>query len=484
LQKTISDKEVGIAGQQIRLAKDNVNVVRQERVMANLQLQHAGAGADFLATKFTNVDLYDFMAGVLGGVYSYFLQQASATALLAERQLAFERQDTAPHIIQADYWQAPSSTGGVVPSEVADRQGVTGSARLLEDVHRLDQHAFETRKRLLQVSQTISLAQQEPFGFELFRETGVLPFATPMELFDRGFPGHYLRLIKRVRVSIVALVPPAHGVRATLTASGISRVVIAGGIFQDSFQSIDVRRPPEQIAFTSPLNATGLLELEPEGELLLPFEGMGVDTSWELALPKPANPLDYRAISDVLLTIEFTALHHPIYREQVLQQMDPSISADRGFSFRTEFADAFYDLSNPVDEDGPLVAQFETRRSDFPPNVVDLRIQHVLLYFSVGSSNGREAPAAEPLEVPVSHLLFTERGSDTAVGGAAMSSKDGVISTRRGNGGSWNGMIGLAPAGTWELALGEEMRSRVTDGQLQDIVLVLTCAGRTPAWPV
>jgi len=32
-------------------------------------------------------------------------------------------------------------------------------------------------------------------------ETGVLPFVTPMDLFDRDCPGHYLRLIKRVRAN-------------------------------------------------------------------------------------------------------------------------------------------------------------------------------------------------------------------------------------------------------------------------------------------
>jgi hypothetical protein len=139
----------------------------------------------------------------------------------------------------------------------------------------LDQFAFETKKRKLQLAQTFSLTQLFPAEFQRFRETGSLPFATPMALFDQGFPGHYLRLSKRVHVSVVALISPTHGIRATLIASGVSRVVSGG----DVFQTIVVRRDPELIAFTSPSNATGLLELDPEGELLLPFESMGVDTS-------------------------------------------------------------------------------------------------------------------------------------------------------------------------------------------------------------
>ena len=120
------------------------------------------------------------------------------------------------------------------------------------------------------------LAQLAPAEFQRFRETGRLLFATPTDLFDRDFPGHYLRLIKRVRTSVLALIPPIRGIRATLTASGLSRVVTGG----DVFQTIVVRRDPELIAFTSPSNATVLIELEPEGEMLLPFESMGVDTTW------------------------------------------------------------------------------------------------------------------------------------------------------------------------------------------------------------
>jgi hypothetical protein len=129
---------------------------------------------------------------------------------------------------------------------------LTGSARLLQDIYQLDQYAFENNKRKLQLSKTISLAQLSPFEFEQFRETGVLRFATPMELFDRDYRGHYLRLIHKVRVSTVALIPPSQGIHATLTASGLSRVVIGG----DIFQTVLVRRDPQSIALSSPLNAT------------------------------------------------------------------------------------------------------------------------------------------------------------------------------------------------------------------------------------
>jgi Tc toxin complex TcA C-terminal TcB-binding domain len=329
------------------------------------------------------------------------------------------------------------------------------------------------KARKLQLSQTFSLAQLAPAEFQRFRETGRLLFATPMELFDRDFPGHYLRLIKRVRTSVLALIPPIRGIRATLTATGLSRVVTGGEVFQ----TIVVRRDPELIAFTSPSNATGLIELEPEGELLLPFESMGVDTTWELQMPKAANPFDYRTIADVVFTVEYTALQSFDYRQQVIKQLPDRLSAERPLSLRDQFADQWYALHNPRQATTPLVVTFKTVRTDFPPNVEELRLQQVLLAFV--------RAAGQSFEVASPQLRFTPQGETVPVGGAAGSSVEGISSTRRSNAGSWTALIGQSPVGTWKLTLPntEEMKNRFKHEEIDDILLVLTYAGRTPARP-
>ncbi len=199
---------------------------------------------------------------------------------------------------------------------------MTGAERLLADIYRLDQYAFENDRRKLNLAQTFSLAQMAPFEFQRFRETGILPFATPTRLFDAGFPGHYLRLIKRVRTSVVALIPPVQGIRATLIASGISRTVVGGDVFQE----VAIRRDSEVVALTSPMNATGVFEMDVQSDMLLPFEAMGVDTSWEFQMPRAANPFDFDSISDVLVTIEYTALNNFDYRQQVIQKFNSRVS--------------------------------------------------------------------------------------------------------------------------------------------------------------
>jgi len=240
-------------------------------------------------------------------------------------------------VIQGDYYAPPDGS--------TDHQGITGSARLLADVVQLDQHAFLTDQRRLQLTKTFPLARLAPIEFEHFRETGVILVGTPEELFDRDFPGHYMRLIKQVRTSVTALTSPTDGIHATLSTTGTSRVVIGS----DTFRSVVVRRDPETIGLTSPRDSTGLFDLIPDSqrELLLPFEGTGVDTVWRFDLPKAANSFDYSTIADVLLTLEYTALNSFDYRQQVIQTLDPQLSLDRSFSFSQQFPDQWYDLNNP-----------------------------------------------------------------------------------------------------------------------------------------
>lgn len=472
-QQTLALQDVLIGTQQVKIAEQHVQVVGQERQIAKLQAEFAEVNADFLATKFTNAELYEWMSDVLLRVYSYFLQQATSGAQVAASQLAFERQEVPPPYIQADYWEPPNDSGATVgEGKAVDRRGLTGSARLFQDITQLDQYAFETTQLKLQLSYTLPLALAVPVEFQRFRETGVLVFSTPMELWDRCFPGHYLRLIKRVRTTVVALIPPSQGIRATLTHSGTSRVVIGG----DIFQTVIVRRSPQSVALTSPRDATGVFELEQQSDLLLPFENIGVDTTWEFRMPRAANAIDYGTIADILITIDYTALDSYDYRQQVIQSLRPTQTSERPFSLRHQFADQWYDLHNADLTATPMTVRFDTRREDYAPNLTSLKIQHVALYFSRKSG--------KTFEIPVTYLRFTEEGGQGAVGGGGQTI-DGLISTRSGNGGSWTPIIGKAPFGTWELAFPDMpiMKSRFKNEEIEDILFVITYSGRTPDWP-
>jgi hypothetical protein len=426
-----------------------------------------------LNRKFTSVELYDWMIGVLQGVYRYFLQQATGMAQLASQQLAFERAELPEPMIQSDYWETASAEDALSSGEGRglDRRGLTGSTRLLQDITRLDQQAFASNRRRLQLVKTVSLSQLAPVEFYRFRESGLITFNVPLDHFDRDFPGHYHRLIRRVRTSVVALIPPTQGIRATLTSTGTSRVVIGDTLFQ----TIRLRRDPETVALTSPINATGLFELEaPPAELNLPFEWCGVDMTFELRMPRAANPFDYQTIADVLFAIEYTALDSYDYRQQVLQTMRPTLSSERPFSLRQEFPDAWYDLHNPQQSPPPpMTVRFNIRREDFAPNLDGLTIQHIAFYVA--------RSAGSRVELHNVGLHLTPAGGGGRFGGDG-ETRDGLISTRQGNAGNWSSLQTQNPIGTWELQLpGSEAQFR--SGAIEDILLVITYGGRTPAWP-
>lgn len=470
LQQRLAGLDVQIGDRQIAAANDTVRVVEQEGATAGLEADNARVTAEFLSKKFTDVELYDWMSSVLEGIYRTMLQQATAVANLAVQQLTFERQEPPPTLIKADYWTSGASGTGV------DRKGLTGSARLLQDIEALDQHAFLTRQRKLQLSTTISLARLAPAEFQRFRETGVMDFATPMELFDRDFPGHYLRLIQRVKVSVIALIPPTQGIHATLASTGISRVVTG----PDLFQTVTIRREPEEVALTSPTEATGLFELESQhqNELLLPFEGNGVDTAFQFRMPKAANPWDYSTLADVLITYEYSADDSFDYRQQVIRALPPFLQAERGFSLRNDFPDAWYDLHNPElqAEEQRMLVRVRTVREDFPSNLDQLRIDHLLLHL------GRVDPTVG--EVRDLRLTFQEAGAGAPIGGAA-STIDGIVSTRQGNAGAWQPIIGRRPFGVWELQLpyNEQTVDLFKNERIEDGLLVISYSGLLPDWP-
>jgi Tc toxin complex TcA C-terminal TcB-binding domain/Concanavalin A-like lectin/glucanases superfamily len=491
LQHTLARDDAAIADQQVEVAKARSQLATQELTVAETAERHAQAAVNYLAGRRLTGEMYAWMAGELGEVYRYLLRQATSVAQLAEQQLAFERQQPPPATIKTNYWtKSGSGQGDTEPN----RRGLTGSARLLRDLTELDQHAFETNRRKLNLEQVFSLSRTAPEAFAAFRRTGVLPFATPMDTFDRRFPGHFLRTIRRVRLSMVALVPPTHGIAANLTCSGQSRVVVGQ---LGTFQPIALTRPPDTVAYTSPVGSTGVFELDPQPELKYWFEDHGVDTTWELRLPRPANPIDYQAIADVLVTVEYTALHDADYARQVQSTLPQRTRGTLALSLRDRFPDAWYALVEPGPFEPAKVppVTLPVDRADFPRNLEDIRLDAVSLL--VVRSGPREEETAE---LAVNHLHLV-RGNRRIQGGAA-TAVDDVISTRLGSGASWADLTDppshvappggqptpwdKSPTGVWELALSEDpdTREALHSGRVADLALVLSYRAELPPWPV
>jgi hypothetical protein len=253
----------------------------------------------------------------------------------------------------------------------------------------------------------------------------------------------------------------------------MSRVVIStNGLFQTQI----LRRPPETLSLSAPYNSTGLFDLQQPSDMSLPFQDLGAATSFQFSMPKAANPFDYSSIADVLVTMDYTALDSFDYRQQVIQLLNTRLtrSADRAYSFRAEFADAWYDLNNPDQSATPMSVSLETNTDDFPPNMKSLKIAQVALYFARSTGSKLEIGAVEL------RLGATDDGS---LGGPC-ATVDGLISTRGANGGAWLSLVDANPVGTWRLTLPVDTSSSFQSEEITDILLVITFIGTLPQWPV
>ena len=229
------------------------------------------------------------------------------------------------------------------------------------------------------------------------------------------------------------------------------------------------------VALTSPVGATGVFDLDLQPELLLPFEGLGVDTTWQLELPPAGNPFNFASIADVVLGIDYTALADLDYRTVVCRQLnqDRQRSVDQGFSLRDDFPDAFYGLLNPTDPTGSRAASITVMDTDIPSVLSDVAVDQIAVYVS---------PAVAGVNITLAFGPYS--GTGTTDG-------DGVVSTRRGNApAGWSQITtetsttepyGIPPQGTWTITFDEAGGSLLDRGAITDVQLFITVQRECPA---
>jgi len=477
-----------IANTQQLLAEDRYQITLQERRISQLSRDNANDVLEFLDNKFTSRELYAWMGSVVSQAYRYFLQQATGMAKLAQRQLAFERQEPELGYILEDYWTYAQPGGRPAGGAEKDRRGLTGSVRLLQDITRLDQRAFLTDRRRIPLPKHISLFAHDPIAFLRFRETGILPINTTMDQFDRDFPGDYLRLVKRIRVSVVALIPPLDGIKATLSSTGISRVVRGC----DRYQEATLATQPETVAITAPSQGPGLMELQQDqAEMYLPFEGLGVASSWVFSLPKAANAFDFNTIADVIFTIEYSAIYSDEYRRQVVQRLNSSLAyqGERTFSLRQHFADEWYSLHHPElidDVNLKLRPTLQINRSDYPPNLIDgsLKLSQLSIYVV------RREGITDEIELSSLSWVFPDlSGLAPFNNSTTIATRSGLLTTRDLPAASaFSALRDKSPIGTLSFQLGgliagKQFEDALREGLITDILVAVAIRGDLPPWP-
>jgi Tc toxin complex TcA C-terminal TcB-binding domain len=305
LQANLAARELAQMGRQIIASLIAEQVAYHEYQTVKTQVQQAQDVQAFLQGKFTSAVFYAWMQSDLSALYYQYYRFACDTARRAEQTMKQELMRPeldATSFIQFNYWDA-------------GHQGLLSGEALYLDVKRMELAYHDNNKRELELTRHVSLRQLDPLALLTLRLTGSVTVTVPEWLYDRDCPGHYMRRIKSVSLSVPSVAGPYTSVNATLSLqSSTIRVSpqLAGGQYARDTTSADDRfvdyfGSTDTIVTSSGTADSGMFETSLRDERFLPFEGAGAVSTWTLSLPAQLPAFDYTTISDVILHIRYTA---------------------------------------------------------------------------------------------------------------------------------------------------------------------------------
>jgi hypothetical protein len=202
-QTDTSKKEIEQLEKQVLSAEIRLAIAERDLGNHQIQIDNALEADEFMRSKFTNQQLYDWMIGQVSSVYFQSYQLAYNTAKKAEKCFQDELGIENGSYIQFGYWDSL-------------KKGLLSGEKLQYDLRRLEIAYLEQNKRDFEITKHISLALIDPLALLRLKETGACEISLPEELFDLDFPGHYFRKIKSVSLSIPCIAGPYTSVNATL----------------------------------------------------------------------------------------------------------------------------------------------------------------------------------------------------------------------------------------------------------------------------
>jgi hypothetical protein len=334
-QKDLAARDIQMLDKQIEAARIRVQIAERSLALHEKSIEQMDEILELTDGKFTNLGRYTWLSTRLRRLYRDAYQNAMALARLAEQAFRFERGDETSPGLSASPWDSLHA-------------GLLAGEQLLTDLQNLERRFLETNYRSLEIDQAFALSQVSPEALVQLRETGECRFTITSLFFDLYYPGHYKRRIKGVRLTIPSITGPYVNVSATLTLErSWIRPTPAPGQAQ-------VEMPPRRsvsVATSTAQNDAGVFELSFRDERYMPFEGAGAISAWHLELPKTFRQFDYQTITEVILSISYTAEQDSGLRSRV--EADNATVADsaldylkrnsvaRLFSLRQDFSGAF-----------------------------------------------------------------------------------------------------------------------------------------------
>ncbi|SCW87288.1 MULTISPECIES: neuraminidase-like domain-containing protein [unclassified Pseudomonas] len=308
-ERAALDKQ--LEAQKIQIQASVISLNQQVRSIEQAREMYA-----FLTqTRTSRASLYRWMQSKMATLYFQTYDAVTALCLSVQSCWQYEIGDYESHFILPGAW-------------VDSHHGFTAGETLTLGLLRMESAFIHRYERRLTIRKMVSLRDYfapEAWADKLqaLQDTGKLDFSLDSRFYDSDYPGHYLRQIRRVSVTLPALLGPYETVSMTLTQIS-SKLLIKpdpGGarhLYDPQHADADTTyvrynlRAQPQIAVSDGLDDDGTgSRFAFDEERYASFERTGAISSWQLAIPRTLPGQQERllaSLTDIIVQVEYTAL--------------------------------------------------------------------------------------------------------------------------------------------------------------------------------
>ncbi|NWC00957.1 hypothetical protein HX882_34375, partial [Pseudomonas gingeri] len=327
--------EIAVIDEQIEVQKVAIAAADTSLLQAQKARDQAEIYYDFLKLRATGPGLYQWLLSQMSTLYFQAYDAVLSMCLATEAGWQYELGDHDTRFIPHDAW-------------ADNRQGLNAGEALKLGLLRMESAFLNRHERRLELTKTLSLKSllkdYDPNAaldnatlgvtgwaavLDQLKEHGEISFQLNSSLFDKDYPGHYLRQLVGVSLSFPVVLGPYQDIHATLIQARSSTLLkpSLGGVASlyrdanelavDSDIELDRRylvfnpRLSQQVGLSSGLDDYGLFTLNFDDERYLPFEGTGAVSSWVLSFPRhdsaPQQEV-FDSLTDIIVQVRYLAV--------------------------------------------------------------------------------------------------------------------------------------------------------------------------------
>ena len=429
LQVTTIGIEIEQIDRQILAAQRHRDSALRELNSQQRMIEHTAEVQDFLRDKFSNGELYLYLQRDTAVLHRQMYDLTRHAAHRAQRAYNRERGHTARRFLPDPGWDNL-------------HEGLQAGEKLHVALRQMEGAYTDLNCREYELTKHLSLRLDFPLQFLHLLQAGWTEIEIPEWLFDLTNPGHYMRRIKSMTLTIPCVVGPYTGVNCKLTLlssqtrvhpwltgplarccdecrdrdGGCSCGGRCGDCRKECWRCGCNRDEPadgyvalpadprivheyaatDAIATSSGQNDSGMFELNFRDERYLPFEFAGAVSRWRIELPPENNFFDPDTITDLVLHLNYTAREGgEALRRAASEQAQRHLpgAGVRLFDVRRDLPDAWASLTHPAPGACEAVLPLRLGRGHFPylPCGRDVQITRLDIFVEMEDPDCRDA---------------------------------------------------------------------------------------------